>query len=185
MENLSFGAAFKYPFNRFKGMFNILWVLLPIFGWFALGGYGVRLVNEWVEGKFEQLPEFSFGSDMKLGFILFLKAIPLMILYAVAVGILVTLHENIGKILNIVFAILVLPMVGIHFMVKQTVKSSFEFTVSKAVFNNLIDYIVMLLKSIGLAIVFFFLYFVLVGIPGNAFTKNIFLADFYRRHKPK
>ena len=129
MKNLTFGEAFKYPFNRWKGMLNILWVLLPIFGWFALGGYGV--------------------------------------------------------ILSLVVSLFVLPIVMVHFMVKQTVQSSFDFQVSKAVFNNLGDYVFVLVKTIGLSIVFVLLMIVLVGIPGNAFTKHIFLADFYRRNVVK
>jgi len=40
---LSFGDAFSYSFNRWKGLLNALWIFLPIFGWFALGGYSVRM----------------------------------------------------------------------------------------------------------------------------------------------
>ena len=75
MKPLDFKTAFKYPFNRAKGMWNILWVLLPIFGWFALGGYGIRIVKEFSHGKFKKLPVMSFGSDMKLGFFMFLKVL--------------------------------------------------------------------------------------------------------------
>ena len=54
MKNeLSFGDAFKYPFNKWTRMFNILWFLLPIFGWLALGGYGIRIMQEFVKGNYK------------------------------------------------------------------------------------------------------------------------------------
>ncbi len=69
----------------------------------------------------------------------------------------------------------------VHFFNKETVGSLFKLDIVAPVFTNLGDYIVALLKTIGLSIVFMILSIVLVGIPANQFTKNIFLADFYRR----
>ena len=63
----------------------------------------------------------------------------------------------------------------------MTVNSFFEFRIMKYVFNNLGDYIMVLLKSILLGLIFFIMWIVLVGLPAGTFTKNIFLADFYRR----
>jgi hypothetical protein len=40
----------------------------------------------------------------------------------------------------------------------------------------------MMLKSLALQLIFLVMIIVLVGIPAGAFTKNIFIADFYRRH---
>ena len=57
MKKLDFGTAFKYPFNRAKRMWYILWLLVPIIGWFALGGYSIRLVKEFTKGKYKHLPE--------------------------------------------------------------------------------------------------------------------------------
>ena len=81
MGKLDFKTAFKYSFNRAKGMWNILWMLLPVVGWFALGGYSVRIVQEFSQGKFKQLPIFEFRNDMKLGFFMFIKAIPFVVVY--------------------------------------------------------------------------------------------------------
>ena len=70
MTKLDFKTAFKYPFNRAKGMLNILWMFLPIIGWFALGAYSIIIVKEFSKGEFKQLPIFNFGSDLKLGFMM-------------------------------------------------------------------------------------------------------------------
>ena len=67
-------------------------------------------------------------------------------------------------------------------MNKQTVASFFEFRLVKKVFSNFKDYILVMLKGMGLGLVFLVLIFVLVGIPGVIFTQRIFMADFYRRN---
>jgi hypothetical protein len=178
---LKFGDAFSYPFNRAKRMWNILWLLFPIFGWFALGGYSVRIVKEFSAGKFKNLPEMKFGDDMKLGFFMFLKAIPFILAYTILVAILTAVSPVVTVVVRIFIELLMLPILFVHFMNRQTVGSLFEFEIIKKVFANIGDYLMAVLKSIGLALVFVVMIIVLVGIPAGAFTKNIFLADFYRR----
>ena len=178
---LDFIDAFKYPFNRAKGMFNILWLFLPIFGWFALGGYGVRIVQEFVKGQFKQLPEMNFSSDMKFGFFMFLKAIPFLFVYTLVDSILGTI-PFVGFVVVMLLGIFVVPILSINFMKKETVESFFEFDIVKVVFDNLGDYAVAVLKGLGLFLVFLPMVIVLVGIPGIIFTQNMFLADFYRRN---
>ena len=182
MESLEFGKAFKYPFNRLKGMLNALWILLPIFGWFALLGYTVRIVNEFLEGKFEQLPTMQFGSDMKLGFVMFLKAIPFAIVYMVVIGVVGIVSQDLLQIVNFLFSCFIIPLLGVNFIKKQTVEAYFEFGVLKAMKENLGDYIVMILKTYALTIIFGLLTIVLIGFPALMFTSSIFVADFYRRY---
>jgi hypothetical protein len=178
---LKFGSAFGYCFHRAKGMWNILWLLFPIFGWFALGGYGVRIVKEFVDGKFEELPSFSFSSDMKLGFFMFLKAIPFMLAYLVVFGILGAISSGLGGFVEFFFGLFAAPILGVNFMRKETIESLFELNIVNSVFQNLGDYLLAILKSIGLALIFIAMIIVLVGLPASVFTKNIFIADFYRR----
>jgi len=179
---LDFKTAFNYPFNRAKGMWNILWILIPIIGWLALGGYGIRIVKEFIKGKFKQLPTFNFGSDLKLGFMMFLKAIPFILAYAAIVILLYWANIWVGVTVRVLFDILVLPILLINFFNKETVESLFEFKIVKHVFKNFGDYILVLLKSLLLGLIFLIMWVVLIGIPAGTFTKNIFLADFYRRN---
>jgi hypothetical protein len=175
-EVLKFSDGFSYPFGNAKRMWNVLWLLLPIFGWFALGGYSVRIVGEWTKGKFKGLPEMKFVDDMKLGVIMFVKAIPFIVCYMVIVGV-VGEVDFIGSLVNL----FVVPVLSINFVVKRTVASYFEFKVLDSVFANFWDYVVSMLKCFVLGVIYLVLVIVLVGIPGSLFTKNIFIADFYRR----
>jgi len=177
---IDFSTAFKYPFNRLAGLFNILWFLFIIVGWFALFGYSVKIVREFVDGKFRQLPVFRFKENLKLGFPMFFKFLPLL-LAVVGVNIILMMIPILGILGALAFDIFVVPMLAINFFVKGTVESSFDIKKVHAVFNNIEDYLVVILKSIGLGLIFFIMIFILVGIPASVFGKNIFLADFYRR----
>ncbi len=189
MKKLDLETAIEYPFNRAKGMWNILWIFLPIIGWFALGGYSVRIVKEFIKGKFKQLPTFKFKNDLELGFMMSMKFIPFLVVYLL----LLSGVENIADFLsiknqkllvNLVEAFLglfIVPTLAINFFNKETISSLFEIEILKSVFNNFDDYVVALLKSILLSIIFLVMWMVLVGIPAGTFTKNMFLADFYRR----
>ena len=181
MPDLDFKTAFYYPFNRAKGMLNILWFLLPIIGWFTLGGFIIRIVKEFSEGRFEQLPIFNFKGDLELGFFMFLKGLPFLIVYGIILGILTAIDPWLRGIIQLLLSLFVVPILFINFFNKETITSLFEFKILKSVFNNPKDYTIALLKSILLGIIFFLMTIVLVGIPAGAFTQNIFLADFYRR----
>lgn len=189
MKKLDFKTAFKYPFNRAKGMWNILWIFLPIIGWFALGGYSIRIVKEFIKGKFKRLPNFKFKSDLRLGFIMFLKSIPFFAVYtllllgigAVARVMGIKNQQLFVDFINTLLALFVIPMLTINFINKQTIGSYFEVEVIKPVFNNIRDYVIVIFKSFLLSIIFLIMWVVLVGIPAGTFAKNIFLADFYRR----
>lgn len=181
MEKINFKTAYMYPFNRARGMWNILWFFVPVVGWFALGGYGVRIIKEFSRGKFKELPMLDFSSDLKLGFFMFIKALPFVIVYMIVAGTLSKMNSGLGGLINFFLAFFVAPILGVNFMNKETVNSLFEFRIVKSVFNNLGDYVTTMLKSMLLGLIFALMMIILVGIPAGAFTKNIFLADFYRR----
>lgn len=179
-KELTFREAFTFPFNRFVGLFNIFWILVPIFGWFALGGYKVRITQMFIKGNYKQLPEMHFVDDMILGAKMFFKAIPLVLAVAIFAGVLQVLGP-VGTIATILLEILVLPVLILNFLKNETVASSFELGKARAVFENLWEYIVALLKDILLAIVFVLLTIVLVGFPAGVFSKSIYLANFFNR----
>ena len=177
---LNFDDAFHYPFNRAKGLLNVFWVLLPIIGWFALGGYGIRIMQHFVRGEFDGLPVFKFGDHFKLGFFMFFKSIPFFLAYGF-VSMIIMFIPVIGMLGHFFISLFIIPILTINFFNKETVEAYFEFGIVKYVFENFEDYVIALLKSIGLAIVFFIMIIVLVGWPAGSFTKNIFLGDFYGR----
>lgn len=181
-QAVTFKQAFRYPFKRPVGMLNILWILLPIIGWFALGGYCVRIVKEFIEGKFTQLPTFSFSSDLKLGFFMFLKAIPFALAYFVLLWVLQAIDDNFASAIQFILELFVLPILAINFYRKETIESYFDFSQLKSVTKHLGDYFMALLKGLGLGIIFVIMILVLVGLPALAFTGYIFYADFYRRY---
>jgi len=182
MEKLTFKSAFKYPFKRATGMWNILWVFLPIIGWFALGGYSIKIAQEFCNGKFEQLPTFDFGDNLKLGFSMFFKAIPFLIIYMIIIVIAEKMGAGVSAAISFVIGFFMLPILFMNFFNKQTVASLFEIKITNSVYSNLGDYIMVMLKSLGLGIVFLLMCVVLIGIPAGSFSKNMFLADFYRRN---
>ncbi len=180
-KKLNIKIAFKYPFNRAKGMLNILWLLLPIIGWFALGGYSIRIIKEFSKGKFEKLPIFEFKNDLKFGFLMWIKSIPFMILYMAIIFILEKINPFVSGLANFFIGFFITPILFINFFNKETINSLFEFKILENVFNNLGDYILTMLKNILLSIIFLIMWIVLVGIPAGFFTQNMFLSDFYRR----
>jgi len=179
-QAIDFKSAFKYPFNRPKGMLNILWVFIPILGWFALMGYGIRIVKNFINNDFKELPLFSLGDDFKFGFFMFIKMLPLIIVI-VLINIITVPLKGFGSFISILISLFVVPMLTINFFNKETVSSSFELDKVRPVFEHFGDYIIAILKSIGLGIIFVVMSIILIGIPASAFTKNLFLADFYRR----
>jgi len=181
MGIIDFKSAFKYPFNRAKGLLNILWLLVPIIGWFILFGYGITIVKHFLKNNFKELPVMDLKENLSLGFFMFLKSIPfvlvLFIIQALAVFI-----PMIGALASWFISLFVVPILTINFFKKETVSSYFEFEILKFVFNNFGDYLIALLKTIALTIIFFIMIIVLVGLPAGSFTKNIFFADFYRKN---
>jgi hypothetical protein len=113
---------------------------------------------------------------------MFIKSIPFMLVYMLVLGIF-SITGSLGRgLVDFFLGFFVIPILTINFLNKETVASFFELKLIGVVFNNLGDYIVAVLKSILLGLIFIVMWIILVGIPAGTFTKNIFLADFYRRN---
>ena len=181
IETIGFSEAFKYPFKTPKRLLYALLLFVPIIGWLALFGYGVRLVNEFVEGRYEGPIKLDFMDDLKLGFVLFLKALPFYVVYIIILFAAMYVSEGLGNITSLLLGFFVVPMLAVNFFRKQTVESFFEFSVLNVVRDNLGEYIVTVLKQYALVIIFMVLSIVLVGIPGMLFTNSIFVANMYGR----
>lgn len=177
---LELKAGLKYPWGAPRRLWNILWVLLPIIGWFALGGYGKRIINSIVKGNTKELPDFGdFWDNFIKGVMIFLKFLPLMIILMA-----ISYIPYIGQIIYLAVSILLLPWIWVNLMEKYTLASTFEFDKAiKIVFGNFIEYIVALLKTLLYVIIYAILSIVLVGIPCIAFGQRLFIADFYAKNK--
>ena len=181
METISFITALKYPFNKPKRLLYALLLLVPVIGWLALFGYVIRIVNEFIEGKYEELPKLHFTDDLILGFSMFLKSLPFYIVYIALLAGIMMIDEDIANILSILLGFFVLPILNVNFYRKQTVGSYFDFGKLGYVMDNIGDYIVTMLKQYATYIIFLVLSIVLVGIPALYFTSLIFAANFYGR----
>lgn len=179
IETISFPEAFKYPFKTPKRLLYALLLFVPIIGWFALFGYIVRLINEFIEGRYEGLIKLDFMEDLKLGFMVFLKSLPFYIIYFIITSATIYVNETFGNIVNLLLGFFVVPILAVNFKRKQTVESFFEFNILKNVTDNLGDYILAILKQWVLFFVFLVLSLVLIGIPAMYFTGSIFIANFY------
>lgn len=179
-------SGLKYPWGAPRRLWNILWALIPIIGWFALGGYGKRIVNSIVKKNTKALPEFgAFWDNFVIGFMLFLKMLPIMIII-MTYNFLLTYLKGIAVIywplwlIYIAFSIFIMPWIGINLMQKYTVASTFEFgKAANIVFGNFAEYIIVLVKTIGYVLIYAILSIVLIGIPCLAFGQRLFIADFY------
>ncbi len=185
IETISFSEAFKYPFKTPARLLYILLLIVPIIGWLALFGYIVRLINEFVEGRYEGLIKLDFMEDMKLGFMMFLKALPFYIIYAIILSAAMYVNETLGNIVSLLLGFFVIPMLAVNFFRKQTIESFFEFDILNVVRDNPGEYIITVLKQYALGIIFLILSIVLVGIPGLFFTNSIFIANMYGRFVEK
>lgn len=179
VETISFSKAFMYPFKTPERLLYVLLLFVPIIGWLALYGYFVRLINEFIEGKYEGLIKIDFMEDLKLGFTLFLTSLPFHIIYYIIMSAVIYVNEFLGNLISLLLGVFVIPILAVNFKRKQTVESYFEFNILKNVTDNLGDYIVAILKQWALFFVFLVLSLALVGIPAMYFTGSIFISNFY------
>ena len=178
IETISFSEAVKYPFKVPQRLLYALLGFIPILGSFILFGYVVRLVNEFIEGRYEGLIKLDVIEDLKIGVIAFLKALPFYIVCVIIMSAAIYVSETLGIII-LFFALFVIPMLMVNFFRKQTIGSFFEFDILKVVKDNLGEYYYGTLKQYALAIVFLVLSIVLVGIPAMFFTNSVFVANLY------
>ncbi len=181
IETISLSDAFKYPFKAPKKLLYALLLLIPILGWLVIFGYVVRLVNEFIEGRYEEPIDIDLMGDLKLGAITFVKALPFYLAYAVVIFAVSYISASLGSLVELLLGVFVLPLLAVNFLRKQTIESFFEFDVLNVIRDNLEDYIVTVLKQYALVIVFAILSIVLIGIPAMIFTNSMLIANFYRR----
>ncbi|MGH2559012.1 MAG: DUF4013 domain-containing protein [Thermomicrobiales bacterium] len=90
---MDIGRAFNFPFRDSgwisKVLIGAVMVLIPIFGWFSLAGYGMRIMRRVVEGADTPLPDWTdfgqlFVDGVKVFVVGVVWGIPAIIIGAIA-----------------------------------------------------------------------------------------------------
>ncbi len=177
--------ALKYPFGKFARLFNYYWLLVPIWGWFVVYGYMIRVINDIWAGNESELPAIRpFGGLFSTGFFVLVISLALSILAGIA-----SVIPYIGWLVYI-YLILVIPVMIMQYAESKRVGDGFNFVrASKMVFMNFGNYIVMWLKVLVVAIVFLIasipIITLIITIPAMSFSQYFLLADFYKQAKDK
>lgn len=174
-----FKAGFSYPWGKASRLWNILWVLLPIFGWFALAGYGKKIARSLISGNTKELPAFGgFWNNFKEGLFVLVFMIPTFIVMGMISAI-----PLIGPVAYAVVSFGLVPWLSMNFFMKESFESLWEIKKAyRIVSTNIVEYLFAMLKTILYTIVYLVMCIVLVGIPCLAFGNNFFLAEFYRKN---
>ena len=180
------GDAIAFPFRKWYRCFNIFWILLPVLGWAAIGGYLWRIVNGLLKNELTELPKFNFAEDMKNGWL----PLGYIILYSLAVNILLTIIGSITKVgmqLTNIYISLIAPMLVIQFFESRSIQEGFNIgKATKLVFRNFGDYIITLLKQVVVIIVFLLaLLLFFLGYGAMVFGGYYLMIDFYKRNVNK
>jgi len=184
VKNKTFGQSLeqglKYPWQKPRRLWNILWILLPIFGWLALTGYVKKIVKNLATGKRKEIPAFGgFWNNFVQGVKIFIFLIPtyivLSLINEIPIG---------GTALYYIISIFLLPWLIINFFVKGKFSALWELKkVFNIVFKNAVEYIIAFVKTIIYEVIYGILSIVLVGIPCYTFGNLYFLTDFYQKYK--
>lgn len=176
----SFKQGLKYPWINAKKLWYVLWMLVPIFGWFVLGGYVITIVRNIANNNKNGLPEFGgIWNNFMTGLVFFFKAIPLMV-----VILLINIVPIIGWLVGLLVRIFLYPYLIINLFVKEDFAASFDLKkVWWSVINNMEEYLIAVLKTLGFAVIYGLLSIVLIGIPCYLFGVVYYIAEFYGNHK--
>ena len=182
MEYLSIKEGLLYPLKNRKRLWNILWLLVPLLGGFALSGYVKKIVKSMVISPTDGLPEFgSFWDNFVQGIKLFVFFIPTYSVLFAVISI-----PIFGEYIYFFLALMILPWLSINYFVKDTFYALWDIKVAfKSVFGDLGGYISVFLKSLLYGLIYGLASFLLVGISCSIFGSTIYYADFYRENQQK
>lgn len=177
----------KYPFKRFKRIWNFYWILIPIIGYFALMGYIVDILKSVFRGE-EEMPKFvGFWKNVGKGFFLFLALIIIQIVYNILIY-LFRFIPVLGVILTIVlviYLILLCPMLIMQYAITEKFKDALD--IAKATRTMFIDfwaYVLVILKLFVVMLVWLAasipIITLIVTVPLMSFSQYYMYGTFYR-----
>ncbi len=173
-------SGLKYPWNKGSRLWYILWVLVPIFGWFVLGGYFKKIVKTLVTKQRKELPKLgSVFENFIEGVVIFVFMIPTFIVFGIIGSI-----PFLGNLASVFLSVFLVPWITINFFIKGNFMALWE--IKKAfnlVFDNIKEYLFAYIKTIMYGIIYGILSLILIGIPCAVFGRLYYLTAFYKKHK--
>jgi hypothetical protein len=159
---MDIGRAFNFPFQDPRWVTKVLiggvLILIPIFGWFTVFGYTIRVMRNVVSGSDVPLPEWDdfggmFVEGIKAFVIALVWSIPAIIISAI-----VNSSDNVAlsclsAIVSAATNLFVLSAT-VNFARSGRIEDGFQFqdTISRVI-SNIGDYIIIFLLSFVLAII--------------------------------
>jgi len=188
-------SALKYPFAKFGRLFYWLWIFLPVIGWLALAGYGLRVIQAILKGNVKEVPKFGpFWGNCRFG------------LYAVVVGLAIGCATSVFAFLQMPMGIagsviyyavtiyigLISPIMIIQLAETESISKAFDVVrAHKIVFKNFRKYIIVLLQQFVVSLVLLLASIPIITLvftlPAMNYSKQYLYARFYAdlKNKPK
>lgn len=171
--------ALAYPFVNFARLWNFWWFLVPIWGWFVVYGYFVRICSEIKKGKSEELPAIRpFKGLFGTGFFLFIA-----LLVPGLISVLLTYLYPLFLILQVYFGLIV-PILILQFSEKNKVRDGMNvFRATKMVFTHLGAFLLTWLKMLVVTFIWLLasvpIITLLVTLPAMQYGQYRLFTDFY------
>lgn len=186
-NSMTIGEALKYPFNRFAGIWNIFWALIPIIGNFLVAGYFKRIVQHALKGRNKELPLFEdYNENLVDGFFLTLATTLLLFINFASAAMLIWIPILGWLAIPLLFMMVPLQLMQYMESGKFVDALNYQKTV-KMVFTNFGDFLITALKNLVVICVWILasipVVTMVVTLPAMKFGAFALIADFYKRNR--
>ncbi len=172
--------ALKYPFANWKRLFNYFWILVPVWGWFVVYGYLIRILENLRRGRHKELPAIHpFKGLFSTGFFLCVSIFAYtIILFALS------LIPVLGWLIYI-YVLLISPLLLLRYSETKKTKDIFDVVgASEIMFSHFKEYIIAWLKTIAFILILLVaslpLITLIVTLPAVSLGQYYFFGEFYR-----
>ncbi len=179
----SIKQTLQYPFSRVERVFNYYWFLIPVWGWFVVPGYIVRIFREILRGKDLEMPPIRpFAGLFSTGFFFALLWLVITIITSALLFVPV-----LGR-LAFVYVLFVSPILVLQYVDTGRFGQGLNIVnATKIVFTHFWDYLLMWLKLMVVILAYLVasipIVTVIVTFPGMAFSEYYLFAEFYKEAK--
>lgn len=162
MGQVDIGRAFNSPFRDARWITKILigavMVIIPIFGWFCLAGYGLRIMRRVVDGADTSLPDWTdfgqlFVDGIKAWIVAIIWSLPTIILSGFGNVADNLLLQCLGSLVNIATGMLTAAAI-VPVAISGDMADGLQFqAVVNRVLNNLGDYLLLIVMGFVLGLI--------------------------------